>query len=148
MKNKTLATWLALLGGPLGLHRFYLYGFDDWLGRLLPIPTLLGAYGIARVQQFGVDDPWSWALLPLLGFNIAGCALMAIVFGLKTPQQWNNQFNPLAASENVVGRSNWFTIVALVLALLLGSTALLSSIAFGMQRYFEYQIEEAYKISQ
>ncbi|MFO1212089.1 MAG: NINE protein, partial [Paenacidovorax caeni] len=24
MKSKTLATWLAFLGGPLGLHRFYL----------------------------------------------------------------------------------------------------------------------------
>ena len=24
MKNKTLATWLTFLGGPLGLHRFYL----------------------------------------------------------------------------------------------------------------------------
>ena len=29
MKNKTLATWLAFLGGPLGLHRFYLHGFGD-----------------------------------------------------------------------------------------------------------------------
>ena len=25
-KNKTVAAWLAFLGGPLGLHRFYLYG--------------------------------------------------------------------------------------------------------------------------
>ena len=32
MKNKTLATWLAFVGGPLGLHRFYLKGLGDWLG--------------------------------------------------------------------------------------------------------------------
>ena len=37
-KNKTLATWLSFLGGPLGLHRFYLHGLGDWLGWLLPIP--------------------------------------------------------------------------------------------------------------
>ncbi|MBP8224666.1 MAG: NINE protein, partial [Acidovorax sp.] len=24
MKNKTVAAWLAFVGGPLGLHRFYL----------------------------------------------------------------------------------------------------------------------------
>ncbi|MBU6292828.1 MAG: NINE protein, partial [Burkholderiales bacterium] len=26
MKNKTLTTWITLLFGSLGLHRFYLYG--------------------------------------------------------------------------------------------------------------------------
>ena len=42
MKNKTLAAWLAFLGGALGLHRFYLRGLGDTLGWLLPIPTALG----------------------------------------------------------------------------------------------------------
>ena len=32
MKNKTLAAWLTFLGGPLGLHRFYLHGPTDLLG--------------------------------------------------------------------------------------------------------------------
>ena len=50
MKNKTLAAWLAFVGGPLGLHRFYLHGLTDMLGWLLPIPTALGLYGIQRVQ--------------------------------------------------------------------------------------------------
>ena len=52
MKNKTVAAWLAFLGGPLGLHRFYLHGLGDLPGWLLPIPTALGLYGIERVQQF------------------------------------------------------------------------------------------------
>ena len=51
MKNKTVAAWLAFLGGPLGLHRFYLHGLGDMLGWLLPIPTALGLYGVQRVQQ-------------------------------------------------------------------------------------------------
>ena len=42
MKNKTVAAWLAFLGGPLGLHCFYLRGFGSTLGWLLPIPTALG----------------------------------------------------------------------------------------------------------
>ena len=148
MKNKTLAAWLALVGGPLGLHRFYLRGLGDLPGWLLPIPTALGLYGIERVQQYGLDDQWSWVLIPMLGFTFAGCALMAIVYGLMTPERWNARFNPQAAPESASGSTSWFTIAALVLALLLGTSVLMASIVFSFQRYFEYQIEEARKISQ
>ena len=148
MKNKTLATWLAFLGGPLGLHRFYLHGLTDPLGWLLPLPTALGGYGIERGQQFGVDDHWSWLLIPLLGFTIAGCALRAILYALTPPERWNARYNPTAASEAAAGRTNWFTIAAIVAALMVGAGVLMASLAFSFQRYFEYQIEEARKISQ
>ena len=148
MKNKTIAAWLTFLGGPLGLHRFYLRGMGDTLGWLLPIPTALGVYGIQRVQQFGVDDMGSWLLIPLLGFTIAACALTAIVYGLMTPEKWNAKFNPTLPHDAAPGHTNWFTIAAIVLSLLMGTTVLMSSIVFSFQRYFEYQIEEARKISQ
>jgi hypothetical protein len=147
MKNKTLAAWLAFLGGPLGLHRFYLHGLGDMLGWLLPMPTALGLYGIQRVQEYGLDDPWSWVLMPLLGFTVAGCALTAIVYGLMAPEKWNERFNPDAPAASA-GATNWLTIGAVVLALLFGTTVLMSSIVFSFQRYFEYQIEEGRKISQ
>jgi hypothetical protein len=148
MKNKTFAAWLALLGGPLGLHRFYLRGKLDILGWLLPMPTALGLYGIERVQRHGLDDQWSWVLIPLLGFTLAGCALTAIVYGLMAPEKWNATFNPAAPPDAAPGRTNWLTIGVVVLALLAGSTALMSSIVFSLQRYFEYQIEQARQISQ
>ena len=147
-KSKTLAAWLAFLGGPLGLHRFYLHGLGDLLGWLHPIPTALGLYGIERVLKHGVDDGWSWVLIPLLGFNIAACALTAIVYGLASPEKWNARHNPQAAPDAPPGRTGWPTIAAVVCALLIGTTALMSSIAFSFQRYFEYQYEEARKISQ
>jgi hypothetical protein len=148
MKNKSLAAWLSFLGGPLGLHRFYLHGLGDLLGWLLPIPTALGLYGVQRIQEFGLDDGWSWVLVPLLGFTIAGCALTAIVYGLMAPEKWNARFNPQAAADAPSGQTSWTTIGAVVLSLLLGSTVLMSSIVYSFQRYFEYQIEEARKISQ
>lgn len=148
MKNKTLAAWLALVGGPLGLHRFYLRGMGDLLGWLLPIPTALGLYGIERVQQYGLDDQWSWVLIPLLGFTFAGCALMAIIYGLMTPEQWNARFNPETTPDSPGGGTSWFTIAAVVLALLLGTGVLMASIVFSFQRYFEHQVEEGRKISQ
>ncbi len=150
MKNKTLAAWLAFLGGPLGLHRFYLYGPGDFLGWCLPIPTALGLYGLERAKLFGLDDSWSWVLIPLLGFTIAACALTAIVYGLQSPEKWNAKHNSKWTSSTgyLGGDSNWLTIGAVVFALLIGATALMSSIVFSFQHYFEYQIEEARKISQ
>jgi hypothetical protein len=148
MKNKTLAAWLAFLGGPLGLHRFYLHGIGDPLGWALPIPSALGLYGIQRLQRYGVDDQWSWALIPLLGFTIAGCALAAIVYGLTAREKWNARFNPGANEDAAAGGTSWFTIGAVVVSLLIGTTVLMASIVYSFQHYFEYQVEEGRKISQ
>jgi hypothetical protein len=148
MKNKTFAAWLAFLGGPLGLHRFYLHGFADLVGWVLPIPTALGLYGIERVQRYGLDDPWSWVLIPLLGFTIAGCALMAIIYGLMPREKWNARFNRSSSEDAAAGGTGWLTIAAVALALLIGTGVLMASIAFSFQHYFEYQIEEGRKISQ
>lgn len=146
-KNKTLATWLALIGGPLGLHRFYLRGLGDMWGWLYPLPTALGLYGVERVQQFGQDDLWSWVLIPLLGLSITASALTAILYGLRPVEKWNAVFNA-AAPETPAGQTNWFTVIGVAAALLLGTGVLMASLAFSFQRYFEYQIEEARKISQ
>ena len=148
LKNKTATVWLSFLGGPLGLHRFYLRGFGDLLGWTLPIPTALGLYGVSRVQQFGVDDAWSWVLLPLLGFTIAGCALTAIVYGLMTPEKWNIKFNQHAKTDAPSGNTNWLTVGAMVLSMAVGASALMFSIVYSFQGYFEHQIEEARKMSQ
>lgn len=148
MKNKTLATWLTFWGGPLGLHRFYLYGFKDMLAWLLPVPTALGLYGLERVAQFGQDDTLSWLLIPCLGFTLAGCAMNAIIYGLMPLEKWNNRFNPQADPLTPAGRTQWATIIGIVTALLMGTTVLMASLVFSFQRYFEYQIEAARLISQ
>ncbi len=138
-RHKTLAAWLALVGGPLGLHRFYLYGMRDRLGWILPVPSVLGIYGVMRMQQLGLDDRFSWLLIPLLGFTIAGCALTAIVYGLTAPPKWNARYNPSADAAAASGNTSWLTIGAVILSLLVGTTALISSLAFSFQHYFEYQ---------
>ncbi len=148
MKNKTLAAWLAFLGGPLGLHRFYLHGPGDMLGWLLPVPTALGLYGVQRLQQLGVDDQLSWLLVPLLGITIAACALTAIVYGLMAPEQWNARFNPGAAPDDPAGRTWWLTVFVVATSLLVGAGVLMATIAFGFEHFWQYQLEEARKISQ
>ena len=45
-KSKTLATWIAVLGGSLGLHRFYLHGFRDAWGFMgAPLRLVLNRRG-------------------------------------------------------------------------------------------------------
>lgn len=144
MKSKTLATWIALVGGSLGLHRFYLFGFRDVWGWLHPLPTLLGLYGVQRILDFGQDDHLSWALVPLLGTMIAASMLAAIVYGLTSDEKWDRRFNP----HDGVSQSGWGAVIGVVLALLIGAGVLMATIAFSGQRFFEYQIEEARKISQ
>lgn len=151
MKHKTLSTWLTFLGGPLGLHRFYLFGLGDTLGWALPIPTALGLYGVMRARSLGLDDHLSWVLIPLVGFTIAGCALNAIVYGLMSRERWNQRFNataPEASDQPGAGGTSWVTIVGVIAALLVGTTALMGSLAFSFQRYFEWQVELARQISQ
>ncbi len=148
MKNKTIAAWLAFAGGSLGLHRFYLFGLNDRMGWWLMVPTALGAWGFDRVNEYGVDDALSWWLIPIFGFAFAACALNAIVYGLMSAEHWNRRFNPNLASDDPAGRSNWLTIGAIAVSLLVGATVLMSSIVYSIQRYFEVQIEEARQISQ
>ena len=148
MKNKTLALWLTFLGGPLGLHRFYLFGRKDTLGRLLPLPTLLGLYGVYRARTIGVDDLWCWLLTPWLGLTVAACALNAIVYGLMDAEKWNGRFNPDQPASAAAGQSGWLTIAGLASALFVGTAVLMASLAFSFQRYFEYQAEEVQQLSE
>lgn len=145
MKNKTLALWITLLGGPLGLHRLYLKGRWDGISALWCVPTLIGSYGVWRARTLGLDDGLSWLLIPFLGFTAAACALMAILHGLTDTEKWNRRHNPQAPLDAAAGNSNWFTVAGLVVALMAGATVLLASIAFSFQRYFEYRYEEAQK---
>jgi hypothetical protein len=147
LKNKTLAAWLAFLGGGFGLHRFYLHGFHDLWAWLHPVPTALGLWGVERMLIYGQNDALSWVLIPLLGFSVAATCLTGIVYALMDALAWNRKYNPDESPDHPAGRTHWLTVGAIVFALMVGTIALMSGLAFSFQRYFEYQVEEALKIS-
>lgn len=142
-KNKTVAAVLAALGGSMGLHRFYLYGFGDTLAWLFPIPSALGWWGVERMRLLGQDDVLSWALIPLLGTTLAITCLMAVIYALTPMERWNAHHNPDCSPQDPAGRSHGLTIVVLVFAMLAGTIAFMGSLAFSVQKVFEYQIEAA-----
>ena len=141
-RSKTIATWLALLGGSLGLHRFYLYGLGDRWGWLLWLPTLLGAYGVERMRTLGQDDRLAWLLIPLLGLTLTIAMTTAIVYGLMPDDRWNARYNPAGPPH----RMGWPTVIGVIVALVLGAGVLMATLAFSAQRYFEYQAETAQRV--
>lgn len=143
MKNKTIAVWITLLVGPLGLSRLYIKGRMDVIGWGLIVPTLLGLYGVQRARSIGLDDPLSWILIPLLGLSFAACALTAIVYGLMDMTKWNSLYNPSEISESAMGKTGWLTIIGVALSLFAGAIVLMSTIAFSFERYFEFKADQS-----
>lgn len=135
IKHKALATWIALLAGSFGLHRFYLYGLRDRWAWTFPLPTLLGLYGLQRMQHLGQDDRLAWLLIPLLGASLVAALLGGIVYGLMPDERWNARFN----AGRPVSAGGWPAVLGVVLCLFIGGTALMATIAFSAQRYFESQ---------
>jgi hypothetical protein len=150
VRSKTLATWIAILGGSLGLHHFYLRGWRNAWGWLYPIPTLAGLAGVVRMRNLGVDDHLSWALIPWLGLTISVGMLCAIVIGLTTDAKWarlhagdpgqpvvqaTREQDEEAPPPGMV-RTGWGPVLGVVLALMVGGGVLMGTIAFVVERIF------------
>ena len=136
-RSKTLATWIAVIAGALGAHRFYLHGFRDLPGWLFPLPTLLGLVGAFRMRNLGQDDRVAWLLIPVLGVMISLAMLMAIVYGLTPDDKWHQRYNAGLPAR----ATGWAPVLGVITALLIGATVLMGTVAFSGQRFFEWQLE-------
>jgi len=138
-RSKTLAAWLAVLGGTLGLHSLYLKGPADALGWLHLVPTALGWAGVIRMRQFGQDDTAAWLLIPLLGLMIAWGMLCAILYGLTPDEKWDARHNPGLPGA----RTGWGPVLGVIAALMVGSAVLMGTVAFSIQKLFEWELDPA-----
>ena len=151
--SKTLATWIAVIGGSVGLHHFYLRGFRNPWGWLYPIPSLVGLAGVMRMREMGVDDRLSWAMIPWLGLTISVGMLCAIVIGLTSDARWARQY-AIAPGQPVVRatreededspppglvHTGWAPVLGVILALMLGGGVLMGTIAFTVEKVFDVQ---------
>ncbi len=144
-KSKSLATWLAVIAGSLGAHRFYLRGIRDALAWLHAIPTMAGLVGLMRMDQLGQDDKLAWLLIPIFGLMVAQAMLTAIIIGLTPDETWNARYNH---GVEPAPQTRWAPIIGVITALMIGAGVLMATIAFSGQRFFEWQVDEARKISQ
>jgi TM2 domain-containing membrane protein YozV len=115
-KNKTLATFLALFLGGLGIHRFYLHGWNDRWGwvHFMTLPLSLG------IAFNAPDQPWlfvgsAFVLSVLVGF------IETLVIGLTPDDKWDTQFNQ---NSNRQSQSGWPLVLLLIATLGGGSIVL------------------------
>lgn len=138
-RSKTVAAWLALLLGSLGVHRMYLYGLRDFRAWLHPLPTAVGLLGVERVRALGQDDQLAWLLIPLLGLMLSLAMLFAILYALTPDDVWQQRYNAGRPAQ----ATGWGPVLAAVLALLVGGTVLMGTIAYGGQKFFEWQLQQS-----
>lgn len=138
-RSKSLAAWLALLGGALGLHRLYLHGPRDALGWAHLLPTAVGWVGLQRLQQLGQDDRLAWVLLPVLGVMLSVGAFCAILYGVTPDEKWDARRNPGQPGRN----TTWAPVLAAVAGLLLGGGILMATITYSVQMFFQWQLQPA-----
>jgi hypothetical protein len=136
-RSKTLATWLAVLGGTLGLHRFYLHGRGDLAAWMHPLPSLIGLIGVLRMNELGQDDMLSWLLIPALGLMIAIGMISAILIGLTPDERWAQRFGAGQPPQS----TGWGPVLGVMVALFVGGAVLMGTIAFGGQKFFEWQMQ-------
>lgn len=132
-RSKTLTTWAAVLGGFFGLHRFYLRGLADPWGWLHAVAAFIGLMGLQRLRTLGVDDAAATYMMPFLGLTIAAAMLSAIVAGLTPDERWAERHHPQLGLQATA----WGPVLGVILALMLGATALMATVAFVGQRFFE-----------
>lgn len=137
-RSKSVAAWLALLLGTLGVHRLYLHGLRDGKAWLHLLPTALGLVGVLRLRTLGQDDPLAWLLIPLLGLMISMAMLFAIVHALTPDEKWDARHNP----GHAVRATGWVPVLAAIAALLIGGTVLMGTVAYGGQKFFEWQLAD------
>jgi TM2 domain-containing membrane protein YozV len=120
-KNKTIAALLALIGGTLGLHRFYLKGCRDkwaWL-HAISVPIALLIYSFTQdVHPFFTAIPVLISML--IGF------LVCLVIGTTPDEKWDVQYNSTSAQKT---STSWLIVPILVVALGIGASALIAVIA-------------------
>ena len=92
-----------------------------------------GLAGVIRMRNLGQDDHAAWLLIPLFGAMVVVAMLSTIVLGLTTDERWaERRGQPLKATR-------WAPVIAVVIAMLLGGAALMGTLAFSGQMFFEYQ---------
>ena len=120
-KNKTFATFLAMLAGGVGAHRFYLRGSLDKIGLIhvasLPIAGLV----VGLAPQANVF----YKLLPVVLSFLVGY-LETLILGVMPDEKFDAAFNPASGRKS---DTNWVIALLLVGTMLLGTTALISTLA-------------------
>ena len=120
-KNKTVATFLAMVLGWAGAHRVLLRGSrDKWA--LLHFASVPAA---ALVLFLAPDANIFYQLLPMIVSQLAGL-LEGLVIGLMPDEKFDARYNAASGRQSA---SNWPLALILVSMMLFGTIMLIATIS-------------------
>ena len=122
-KNKTVATFLALLLGSIGLHRVYLGGLSDRWGWLHAVSLPMSAWLLLSNPEL----PLLVNTLPLV-ISLLTASIETFVLGLMPDEKWDARYNP---ASGITSDSRWPVALMMVVNLFCGATLLLAVLARG-----------------
>ena len=122
-KNKTMATFLALLLGSVGIHRFYLHGLKDRWGWLHAVSLPLSALLLLSNPEL----PLLINTVPLV-ISLLSASIETFVLGLMPDEKWDVRYN---ATSGIASDSGWPVALMMVVNLFCGATLLLTVLARG-----------------
>jgi len=123
---KSLAALLAFLLGAFGVHRLYLGQPRWWLPlavTALMLPLLIGVRNWYQTPAFFI------AMVPV----VAGF-IEALVLALMSDEKFDARFNAQTERRN---NSGWDAVLVAIATLLVGTTALMTTIVLLFQTIFE-----------
>jgi hypothetical protein len=136
-----LAKWDSLEdlnGGPLNFTRSF-----DGLPTDAPGLSWFSVFAPTWIAELVVVGMAIWLLprtvrnLRILHINtIAQSMLCAIVYGLTPDEKWEARHNPGQPPR----ATGWGPVLGVIVALLMGAGVLMGTIAFGGQKFFEWQL--------
>jgi hypothetical protein len=128
--DKTVATFLSTVTGGFGLHRFYMYGKGDFWGWIYAAAFLV--YGCLVLTQYP-EKSFGNVLFALFPLPVYVAFIESLTIGLTPDEKWDAKHN---RASGMTSASRWPLVMLLVLTLLIGFTALVSSIARASDLFY------------
>lgn len=122
-KRKTLACFLSVLGGSLGLHRFYLYGQHDSAGWGYLAASIL--YLTIVLASFA-SGSFAFTVAALFPVPVFVSAIEGLTIGLTEDAKWDGKHN---LHSPHISNSRWPLAVLLVLTLAITFAGFVASMA-------------------
>jgi hypothetical protein len=124
-----------------------LQGLKSYWGWLQFAAIIGGIGGWIILSTNELSSFAGWFLLTLGFISIEASFLTTIVYGLRSGERWDTEFNPGISPEQAT-QTGWPTILLVIFCLVFGAAIMMSFFAIAFEQFFISQLIEARKLSQ
>jgi len=147
IRSKFLFCALGFFFPGAGFNCLYLQGLKSFWGWLQFAAIIGGISGWIILSTTELNSFAGWFLLTLGFISIEASFLTTIVYGLRSGDRWDAEFNS-SISPKQATQTGWPTILLVIFCLVFGAALMMSFLAIAFEQFFISQLIEARKLSQ